>query len=181
MQQSEFDRLIEPFYTAVEDGCRRMVAVGNEAPETNMIMTEFVISGRRYELAVRARNEDVVKYKFWLGINVNRIFFIINLADVDTENAKKSFRHTFTGAEKCGWTISCEPIPKGVAIVAICSVGDVDLCHFPEVGTDGGKIKPDLTKKGLYWATDICLMVQSLLRSCDREGIRSHAALPAPL
>lgn len=186
MQQQEFDTLIAPFYQAVEQGCMRIVATGNDPVAATTMMTEFVISGRKYELSVR-NGSDMNKYRFWLGVNVSRLFFITNLADIDTETAKKKFHITFGGAERCGWVINYEPIPKGVAIVGMCDVGDDyttvedDLCILPTAGNDGARVKPELTRKGLFWATDICLMVQSLLRTCERENVRSHNLPPAPL
>lgn len=181
MQQLEFDNLIAPFYQAVESGCMRIVATGNEPVAAMAMMTEYVVSGRKYELSVRSGNE-INKYRFWLGINVSRIFFIMNFGDIDSESVKKKFHHTVTGAEKCGWSIGFEPITKGIAMIGVCSVGQDDLCVFPEAGTDGGsRVKPELTKQGLFWATDICLMVQSLLRTCEREAVRCHNLPPAPL
>ncbi len=180
MQQQEFDTLITPFYEAVEHGCMRIVASGNEPTAATSMMTEYVVSGRKYELTVRSGN-DLNKYRFWLGVNVNRIFFIAYLADVDSETAKKKFHHTFSGAaEKSGWLTTFDPIPKGIAIMGVCSVGDDDLCLFPEAGCSE-KIRPELTKQGLFWATDICMMVQSMLRTCERENIRCHNLPPAPL
>ena len=110
MQQQDFDTLIAPFYQAVENGCMRVVAAGNEPVAATAMLTEYVISGRKYELTVRSGN-DLNRYRFWLGVNVNRIFFIAYLADVDSETVKKKFHHTFAGAEQCGWSIAFEPIP----------------------------------------------------------------------
>ncbi len=66
MQQQEFDTLIAPFYQAVEQGCMRIVAAGNDPVAVITMMTEFVISGRKYELSVR-NGSDMNKYRFWLG------------------------------------------------------------------------------------------------------------------
>jgi hypothetical protein len=180
MQQHEFDQAIAPFYQAVENGCMRIVAVGSEPVAAMAMMTEFVISGRKYELSVRSGNE-INKYRFWLGVNINKLFFITYLADIDSETAKKRFSTTFGGAEKAGWYVNYEPIPKGVAILGSCMTDADDLCVFPEGLDDGVRFKPELTKKGLFWATDICLMVQSLLRTCERENVRSHNLSPAPV
>ncbi len=179
MEQKYFDCLIDPFYKAIGMAFGRIISTENDNLSVSNLITEYVISGRQYDLVPLLGNSETV-FRFWIGVNVDRLFFITYIAEVTTEEAKEKFKFTFGGAEKVGWQMQYERIDGGVSIWGVC-VAEDNLCAFSETIRVDNMAVAQLTKRGLFWATDIAMMAQSFVRTCEREGIATHSLAPAPL
>lgn len=170
---------IKPFYEEVLAGCGRIVATNGERPEVSMTESSYVISGMDYQ--VKTANGA---FRFWLGVNGPRLFFIVYSKGIDANRAHEVFSFCFGGAEKIGWEINYELIENGVSIWATCMTDrNMPLIELKPHSTRGLSHDPvfGLTDYGQFWATDIAMMVQSWVRTSERSGIECHDKEPAPL
>ena len=122
------------------------------------------------------------QFRFWLGINGPRLFFIVYVTGVSDKGARDAFAFCFGGAEKVGWDLNYEPIEDGVSIWATCMTNrDLPLTVENLQLKVNGEPAPELTAEGAFWVNDIAMMVQSWVRTCERRSIANHPLEPAPL
>lgn len=169
-------RMTAPFYDGIVEACLRIVGMDGKHPEVSMTETSYVLAGRT--CWIKTGSDE---YAFWVGINGPRLFFIAYIKDIDAVRAREVFAFSFGGAEKVGWQVNYEPIEGGVSIWANCMTDR----GKPLTGTDTSPgittNVPQLTDEGEFWVTDIAMMVQSWIRTSERNGIKCHEKEPAPL
>ncbi len=170
---SEARRLTAPLYEGIFHACRRIVGMDGNHPRVGMAPTSYVLDGRTYSLT-----SGGAEYAFWIGINGPRLFFIAYVKDVEQDEARQAFSFCFGGAQKVGWEMNYEPLDNGVSIWASCMT---DRNRPLSAGSPSPAEPLQLTAEGEFWATDIAMMVQSWVRTCERLKIRCHDLEPAPL
>jgi hypothetical protein len=115
------------------------------------------------------------RFKLWVGLNVHRLFVIyfVPLSERVTEaDVRRIFSYTFGGAEAAGFRPNFERATQGrqefVSIWLTVETG-ADLLFSP--------------REKLFWAQDIAMMTESLLRTARREGLDLEIGElhPAPL
>jgi hypothetical protein len=163
------------FFDEITRACQRIVLSDDTHPEVLSRPTEYVIDGQT--ITLRTKGGD---FPFWVGLNGPRIFFIAYVADIHKELAKETYKFTFGGAAKIGWAISSEDLPGGVSIWGTLD-GKFDEPLATVVPQAGRDPIAELTDIGLFWATDIAMMVQSWVRTSERANITRHEREPAPL
>jgi hypothetical protein len=185
MQSAFLDRLRECLGRVVSmDGQRVTIT---ETP------TEYVIGGRIYHV-----KSSFGTWPTWVGLNGPRIFYIA-YATAKANEAKDAFAFCFGGAEKVGWEFNYEPSADMngdfVSLWGTCMTdGDKPLAFMDKdvpisaapLGSGpihGIKTRPpSVTAYGDFWVTDIAMMVQSYIRTCERLNFRAPTnRLPAPL
>lgn len=172
-------RKTAPFYLEVVDVCLRIVCSDGTHPEVQMTDTAYVLPGRTCWLTTASG-----EFKFWVGINGPRLFFIAWMADITPERAKDVFQFCFGGAEKVGWQVNYEPLDGGgVSVWANCMTDPDKPLTAPSdsAGFTTAQSNYTLTDDGLFWVTDIAMMVQSWIRTSERHAIKCHPKEPAPL
>jgi hypothetical protein len=133
------------------------------------VETAYVIRGNAVNIATATG-----QFPFWVGVNGRRLFFIANVS-VDPKAAEHAFQFCFGGAQAVGWKINYQPIEGGTSIWGTCMTTDGVVAR-------SAVERCSLSEEGLFWATDIAMMVQSWVRTCERAGIGSHPTMaPAPL
>lgn len=140
-------------------------------------VTTYVIEGRIFNVKTQLGT-----FPFWVGINGPRLFFIVNMKGLTVEEAQRHFGFCFGGAEKIGWNTVYQPMYNGgISIWSTCTTDrELPLASHDNTYSHGQPI-PNLTEEGLFWATDIAMMVQSWIRTCEREKLKCSDILPAPL
>ncbi|MES2741373.1 MAG: hypothetical protein V4754_10540 [Pseudomonadota bacterium] len=177
---SEARRLTAPLYEGIFQACQRIVGMDGSHPRVSMAPTSYVLDGRTYSLTSAGAD-----YAFWIGINGPRLFFIAYVKDVQQEQARQAFSFCFGGAQKVGWEMNYEPLDNGVSIWASCMTDRNRPLSQAHSSTSSEPNEPNeplrLTAEGEFWVTDIAMMVQSWVRTCERLQIRCHDMEPAPL
>lgn len=164
---------LAPFFAELESACGRIRTMEEERILSASSPTEYVLLGRTYTMGSRAG-----VLPFWCGVNVKRLFFIAYNA-CPPEQAEEIFKFCFGGAESVGWSVNYEKVKGGVSIWATRYV-DESLSQT-KVGEDGSEAF-SLSDAGLFWATDIAMMAQSWVRTCQRHSVkRIFGSDPAPL
>lgn len=167
--------LTEPIYEEIGHACRRVVAMLGDFAEVDSKPTAYVIEGRIFNVTTK-----LGRFTFWVGINGPRLFFIVNMKNISVEEAEKTFSFCFGGAEKVGWNTNYQPMYNGVSIWSTCTTDrDRALSILRDESAD--PIAVELTEEGLFWVTDIAMMVQSWIRTCERTKMVCHDIDPAPL
>jgi hypothetical protein len=116
-------------------------------------------------------------FKLWVGLNVHRLFVIyfVPLTDEHSETSlREVFRYTFGGAQASGFKVNFERVEQApgrqefVSIWLTTETG-ADLLFSP--------------REKLFWAQDIAMMTESLLRTAHRARLNldTGAMDPAPL
>ena len=163
-------------YAGIQFACERIVSMDDSGVTVSNRETSFVLDGRTYTL-----NAYDGKYMFWVGLNGPRLFFIAYMRDIDVEKARKAFAFCFGGAEKAGWEMNYEPMMDGGMSVWATCMTDRNLPLSRNIPDINGDATAAMTPEGIYWATDIAMMVQSWVRTCQRHGFSCHEKSPAPL
>lgn len=135
--------------------------------------TSFVLEGEEFTLEPSTVGVSGIGITFWLGINETRLFFI-SYVQRPAEESKEAFRFCFGGACKVGWEFSYEPLNR--EMVDGCSIWGTCMSQEPLVDAEG-----TLTSAGHFWATDIAMMAQSMLRTAERNSIHCMDIPPEPL
>lgn len=162
-----------PIYDGILDACLRVVAMDGKNPSVSMQPTSYVLHGRTCWMESSAG-----VFPFWVGVNGPRLFFITYMAGISPEQAKEAYAFCFGGAEKVGWLINYEPIEGGISIWAnVMTDRKTPLSENAEFRSNAHT----LTEEGVFWVTDIALMVQSWIRTSERLGYKCHTTEPAPL
>lgn len=164
---------LAPFFAELESACGRVRTMEEERILSASSPTEYVLLGRTYTMGSRSGI-----LPFWCGVNVKRLFFIAYNACAP-EQAEEMFKFCFGGAESVGWSVNYEKVKGGVSIWATRYVEE----SLSEVSIDSnGNEVFSLSDAGLFWATDIAMMVQSWVRTCQRHNVkRIFGSDPAPL
>ena len=168
-----------PFYDEVLAGCSRIVATSGELAEARMATSAYVLPGMSYQI-----HTSTGVFRFWLGINGPRLFFIVYVKGIDADRAREAFSFCFGGAKKVGWEVNYEPLDNGVSVWATCMTDrSIPMLEKSLHNTRGVNRDPVLflAEYGQFWATDIAMMVQSWVRTSERLGIECHDKEPAPL
>lgn len=141
--------------------------------------TNFVMDGEHYTVASDDPDFADMAIVFWLGLNEHRMIFITYL-DRDKSDCTEIFKFCFAGALKAGWSINFEELDHHmVEVLSGCSVWGG--CSADEPMVDMRSEHASLTRAGNFWATDVAMMVQSILRTAERNGVASLSRLPEPL
>lgn len=156
----------ELFAHAVVARCGLVRTMSGATPQVTSSPTQFVLDGAVIDL----RGSDSPAYSFWLGLNHRRMFWIANV-ECDSQRAEDVYQWCFGGAAKIGWATSFQPFNGGTSVWSTCLSSD-DL--FDPTGVR-------LSGHGEFWATDIAMMVQSWLRTSEREKIACSEIQPSPL
>lgn len=141
--------------------------------------TDFVLAGEEFTL--RPTRDGVVEsedagIRFWLGVNELRMFFI-TYVNGTAEDSKETFKFSFGGACKVGWEFSHEPLE--IDVLARCSIWGTCMAAEPLVIHD--ESGPVISSAGRFWATDIAMMAQSMLRTAERKNVFCLDLAPEPL
>lgn len=168
----QFDNGMFAFHDALAERLRKVMQTSSKPMEVEIRISTYVIPGFHYE--IHADHGD--KFMIWIGANFQRLFFITRM-NMDAERAKEVFKFTFGGAESIGWHMNYEKIGENeVSIWATRMCEDSLVKDF-----DIGKGDAILTKTGAFWAIDIGMMVQSLIRTAQRNNVKPSENLPEPL
>lgn len=167
----------DKFYRALDESLSKCIAT--HGPVTvESVKTSYVIEGRLYTVKSRgADGSPLVEVKFWTGVNDKRLFFITYIGE-KPDYCKDLFQFTFGGAEKICWEFNYEAIngeALGTSIWGTCK-SDGYLMERPRPN-----LPEELTRTGRFWATDIAMMVQSQIRTMERNDIKCLARNPEPL
>jgi hypothetical protein len=167
-----FDNAMAAFHDALAGRLRKVQQTSGNPLEVEIQISTYVIPGFHYQVHA----DQGQTYMIWIGANFKRLFFITRL-NVDVEKAKEVFRFTFGGAEAVGWHMNYEPVGDGEV-----SIWATRLCDEPLVlENDKQEEHVALTKSGAFWAIDIGMMVQSMIRTAQRNQIKPSPILPEPL
>lgn len=158
---------LAPFWVELGAACSRLRDNQGEAPGVDLKEDERVISGKLVEMKF---THGV--FRFWCGINVSRIFFVIR-APCPVQRAKKVLGYCFGGAQSVGWRVGYEKSSDGCLISAVRWVEE----PLAIAKSDGA---PALSGAGMFWAGDTALMAQSWVKGCQRHGLEPHPSDPAP-
>lgn len=173
----EFKHLSTPIYEELALACGRIVCTDGKLARIEVKSTDYVLDGRTFSV-----HTSVGEFPFWVGINGPRLFFIAYISGADAQLAKEQFAFCFGGAAKVGWEMNYEPIDGGVSIWATCMTDRaLPLVVADPSVTINFAQKAKLTQEGAFWVNDIAMMVQSWVRTCERQGVCRHAMEPAPL
>tara|TARA_Y100000310_G_scaffold341227_1_gene439708 strand:+ start:1317 stop:1973 length:657 start_codon:yes stop_codon:yes gene_type:complete len=153
-------------------------------PSTVKVGNDIDIFGKSYILTTCGR-----KYSLWFGLNVKRLFAIYFIeADLNNKHFKSSgydisingykkwlsqeaFLFTFLGAQKVGYSVNFE----------ISKIDDKDIISI-WCTVDCSEDFPFSSSERLFWAQDIAMMTESLIRTAFRNNIKvSHDIQPRPL
>lgn len=118
--------------------------------------------------------------RLWCGVNVSRIIVIYRVENPRPgvskanflERLRQIFAFTLGGAEAVGYAVNYEPVPGSPKLVSIW----VTVAASPDLLTDSAQ--------KLFWAQDIAMMTESLLRTARRHADEVRPDLvtqPAPL
>lgn len=130
------------------------------------------IFGRR--LWMQSTTNDF-RFPLWVGVNVKRLFVIYFIPLTETQQVsdlESIFQYTFGGARDVGYKVNFEEASmRGERFVSIWMTVHV-----------GDEFLTDPNEK-LFWAQDIAMMTESLLRTAMRNGIslQLRSIEPAPL
>lgn len=174
-----FSKKASPFYDEVLTACRRIISMDGMPAKVEMEPSAYVLQGNTFKVRTTKG-----LFSFWLGVNGPRLFFITHARDIDPERARAVFSFCFGGAQKVGWDINFEPLDNGVSIWGTCMTDRrTSLTEKSQNSTQGLNHEPvfHLTEDGLFWALDVAMMVQSWIRTSERNKIECHEMEPAPL
>jgi hypothetical protein len=163
-----------PFFDEVE---QRMALIRSTHGTVSISRkaTDFVLDGEQYTVTAIADGQPGISVTFWLGLNMHRLHFITYL-NQDKSTCEDRFAFCFGGAKKVGWEFFFEPLSR--EMVDGCSI-------WGTCNTDAGMVsyqfESSVTDHGRYWACDIAMMVQSLLRTAERFNVACMDIPPEPL
>jgi hypothetical protein len=114
--------------------------------------------------------------RMWCGLNVHRIIVIYHFVNpnpdvtsVDfTAMLKEIFRFTFGGAETLKYNVSYEPVPGSESLVSV----------WATVAGERGLLTDPAEK--LFWAQDIAMMTESVIRTSRRSATVVSPSLSRP-
>lgn len=157
-----------------------IVCTNGSLAKVDAIKTNYVIPGCLFK--IKSNKSD---YLIWFGLNGPRLFYITYLP-MSKEKALDSFKFCFGGAEKVGWQFNYEPIEglSSTSIWGTCMTNTEKSLIDSNFNSDFSprSVKSEITEYGIFWVTDIAMMAQSFVRTCERLGVSSLNQInPAPL
>lgn len=167
------------FFDEVLRACCRIVASDGSLARVEAMPTAYVIRGYTYTITTSSES-----YRIWVGVNGPRLFYIAYLSGIDVERAHDVYAFCFGGAAKVGWQVNYENAQDFVSVWATCTTDPLEpLVHMlPNWGwRPVDTLLCEVTEAGMFWATDIAMMAQSMVRTSERHGIACHDSSPAPL
>lgn len=174
-----FDAAADQFLLGCEHRFALVVGHNSESVSCTSCVTHYVIPGREFNL-----NDGADSLVFWVGLNGGRIFFISRFVG-KPEELKAAFLFSFGGAAKIGWDFHYEPVTLEGHETSIWGTVDTGKALTEIVGERerSHELHPAdrLTNDGCFWVNDIAMMLQSLLRTSQRHGIKNSSSSPAPL
>jgi hypothetical protein len=165
-----FEKTMGVFHLSLIDRFQKIQQMSGKAPIVEMQETTYVIPGYTYEL----KCDNDVFYNVWVGANFERLFFIMRFATT-SDIAKGKFKFAFGGAEDVGWNPKYEDVDGEV------SIWTTRMTDCPLVSDPDEEGKATITRMGSFWAVDIAMMLQSVIRTAQREQIAPSLKLPEPL
>lgn len=168
----QFERDMTAFHAAVAERLEWVYDHHDQRLEVSSQVTTYVIPGRLYTLT----SKSGYVCRFWLGSNFNRLFFITRVAEARNP-AETIFHYTFAGANAAGWCINFQQVDDKPETSIWGTVNAPRSLIVPSEGVH----EADITDEGGFWAIDISMMVQSLIRTAQRKGLKSSDSLPSPL
>lgn len=173
-----FDAAADHFLRGCEERFARVVGHGKNGVTCTSTVTEYVIPGREFVLT--DSNDYLV---FWIGLNGGRIFFITRFVG-KADALSQTFHFSFGGAEKIGWSFNFEPIhdfdPDETSIWGTVDTGQ-KLIEKRSLHINDSDQTVIMTDAGCFWVNDIAMMLQSLLRTSQRNAVKNSEIMPAPL
>lgn len=167
------------FFDEVEKRLRRIRPMKGGVTVTRK-PTNFVMDGEHFTVGSDDPDFSEMAITFWLGLNEHRMIFItyLNREKVECEQV---FQYCFSGATKAGWGINYEALDHHMVggVLSGCSVWG--SCSASQPMVDWARSDGLLTPGGHFWATDVAMMVQSILRTAERNDVASLEKLPEPL
>lgn len=118
-----------------------------------------------------------VSVPVWIGVNCGRIFFIVRLAE-KPDRCRELFEFAFGGAAKVGWSFYYQPTDSSEETSVWGTVETNAL--FVNGGHDTIQ-GAALTRDGVFWANDIGLMMQSAMRTIQRQNVALSTIMPEPI
>ncbi len=167
------------FFDQVEERLNRIRPMKGSVT-VNRRPTNFVMDGEHFTVGSDDSDYVDMAITFWLGLNEHRMIFITYL-NREQDDCKQIFQFSFAGAEKAGWSINYEALDHHMAggVLSGCSVWG--SCSSNQAMVDWSSEHGNLTPAGHFWATDVAMMVQSVLRTAERHGVASLEKMPEPL
>lgn len=126
------------------------------------------------------RDSGVPVFRLWCGVNVSRIIVIYFMRNPRAEAAsgrfvarlRRIFAFSLGGAEKIGYGVNYEPVPARRGLVSVW----VGVSASADLLTDSAA--------KLFWAQDVAMMTESVLRTALRhpeDVLPELETAPAPL
>lgn len=167
------------FFDQVEERLQRIRPMKGCVTVSRKV-TNFVMDGEHFTVGSDDPAFADMAITFWLGLNEHRMIFITYL-NRDQEECREIFQFCFAGAEKAGWSINYEALDHHMvgAVLSGCSVWA--NCSSDQPMVDCRSEHGSLTPAGYFWATDVAMMVQSILRTAERHEVASLEKMPEPL
>lgn len=166
---SASDQKATCFVNAIAHRFGRIIGWSGKPVLVNSTTTQYVIPGVLITVA-----EGDVSVPVWIGVNGGRIFYILRMKE-RADRCESAFRFAFGGAAKVGWSFLYEPIADDETSVW----GTAETVATFVSGVKDGFLS--LTSEGEFWVNDIAMMMQSAVRTIQRERLAVAAALPEPL
>ncbi len=114
--------------------------------------------------------------RMWCGLNVHRLIVIYHFVNPDPETGSSDFanvletvfRFTFGGAKALKYSVSYEPVPDKMNLVSV----------WATVAGERGLLTDPAEK--LFWAQDVAMMTESVIRTSQRNADLVSASLYYP-
>lgn len=142
--------------------------------------TNFVMDGEHFFVSSDHSDYSQIEIAFWLGVNEHRMIFITYLNRRKGE-CEEIFQFCVAGAKKAGWDINFEGLDSAVVGQMLDGCSIWGSCTADQPMVDSRYENGSLTPAGHFWATDVAMMVQSILRTAERNQIASLDKVPEPL
>jgi len=158
----------------------KVVAMDGRHATVEYKESEFVINGGAFSICTGNGT-----YQIWVGINWPRLFFIAYVC-CDATKAKEELQFCFGGAKKVGWEFNYENFRSDANVVSVWGTCMTAMEHplaiMSDTSRSQGSATADVTEYGHFWMTDIAMMAQSFVRTCERSNLKTPVETPpAPL
>jgi hypothetical protein len=150
----------------------RIIGTSGNPVTVTAAPSNYVVPGADIVVADSGANVPV-----WIGVNCGRIIFIVRLAE-KPDRCREVFEFAFGGAAKVGWSFHYEPTQSGEETSVWGTVETNALFVEGRHDTIPGAT---LTRDGAFWGNDTALMMQSAIRTIQRENVSLSAMMPEPL
>jgi hypothetical protein len=161
---------------SLQEVFQKIIATDGSSIHVAYKQTNYVTSGGLFECST-----SKLKTKLWVGLNGPRFFFIVYVNMREREKAQETFGFCFGGAKRVGWEFAYEPVDEDTLSIWGTLMTDkstpLGLCEPGQAS-----VNFTVTDEGRFWLTDIGMMAQSFIRTCERHDISAPTdKSPAPL